>query len=274
MAKSDCMLAIVWLLRSRGRMTAKELAETLESSVRSVYRYVDSLCASGVPIEAESGREGGYRLPISYESAPLFFTAEERTALAHSAVFAQKAGYPFTAELTGALRKIEYYSTPAQLEDVALHSNGLHVMATVDHSTYKNTLADLERAIANGITVQITYRKAKGQTHVVREVDPYGLVHWRDRWYVVGYCHLRVEVRNFRVDRISEYFETSFNFTRPEGFSASDFFAAKQINATTTADKLDRVLPWWATTMPSMICQNIGSWVHVWCRNHRMKHCF
>lgn len=46
MAKSDSMLAIVWVFRSRGRMTAKEIAETLEISVRSVYRYVDALCAS------------------------------------------------------------------------------------------------------------------------------------------------------------------------------------------------------------------------------------
>lgn len=242
MAKSDCMLAIVWLLRSRGRMTAKELAETLEISVRSVYRYVDSLCASGVPIEAESGHEGGYRLPLSYESVPLFFTTEERTALAHSALFAQKAGYPFTTALTSALRKIEYYSTEEQLEDVSLHLNGLHVVATADHSAYRSALVDLERAIASGQTARIAYRKAKGETDVIRVIDPYGLIHWRDRWYVVAHCHLRQDIRTFRVDRISEYVQTAANFMRPEGFSVSDFFSAHQMTTTTSTDKLKRVL--------------------------------
>lgn len=242
MAKSDCMLAIVWLLRSRGRMTAKELADMLEISVRSVYRYVDSLCASGVPIEAESGHEGGYQLPRSYERVPLFFTPEERTALAHSALFAQKAGYPFTTALANALRKIDYYSTAEQAEAVSLHKASLNVLSTADHSAYTDTLANLERSIAYGQTVRITYRKAKEETESVRDINPYGLIHWRDRWYIVAHCHLRQEMRTFRVDRISTYAQTTASFQRPEPFSAGDFFSAQQMTATTSTDKLQRVL--------------------------------
>lgn len=242
MAKSDCMLAIVWLLKSRGRMTAKDLAEILEISVRSVYRYVDSLCASGVPVEAESGHEGGYTLPLTYDDVPLFFTTEEKTALAHSALFAQKAGYPFTAALTSALRKIEYYSTPDQSEEISMRSNGLHVVTHADHSAYKSALIDLERAITHGHSVIITYRKPKEDTEVVREIDPYGLIHWRDRWYVVAHCHLRQDTRTFRVDRIAEYKQTSATFTRPEGFSASDFFVTHQMATTASTDKLMQVL--------------------------------
>lgn len=242
MAKSDYMLAIIWLLRSRGQMTAQELAETLELSVRSIYRYIDSLCASGVPIVAESGHEGGYRLPSNYQSVPLFFSAEEKIALAHSALFAQKAGYPFTSALTEALRKVQYGSTTKQVEDLSLHTVSVDVLAVVDHSAYADLLADLERTIAYGQTVQMAYRKAKDEETVVREVNPYGLIHWRDRWYVVGHCHLRQELRSFRVDRVRDYTLTSATFTRPEGFSAGAFFANQQIASNTDGDGLTEVV--------------------------------
>lgn len=241
MAKSDCMLAIVWLLKSRGRMTAKDLAETLEISIRSVYRYVDSLCASGVPIEAESGHQGGYRLPSSYEQVPLFFTAEEKTALVHSSLFAKKAGYPFTSALTSALRKIEQFSSAEQKENLSLSSVSIDVVATTDHSGYTSTLRDLQQAITKGQTMHINYRKTKSETDVKRDINPYGLIHWRDNWYVVAYCHLRHDVRIFRADRIVQCAQTPLRFVRPDGFSATDFFVERQLTATTNTDKLTRV---------------------------------
>ena len=242
MAKSDGMLAIVWLLRSRERMTAQELAENLEISVRSVYRYVDALCASGVPIISETGQAGGYRLLPEYRGAPLFFSAEERAALAHSALFAQRAGYPFTDAMTCALRKIQYHSTQEQMEDLALHTAGLDVMATADHSAYAGVIAELERAVAYGRTVGIAYRKAKEDHEVSREIDPYGLIHWRERWYVIARCHLRQEVRTFRIDRIRDFAVTDVRFERPRDFSASAFFTSRQIAATQDTDVLTHVL--------------------------------
>jgi predicted DNA-binding transcriptional regulator YafY len=228
MAKSDYMLAIVWLLRSRGRMTASDLANTLEISVRSVYRYIDSLCASGVPILAESGHEGGYELLPNYQAVPLFFTTDEKKALAHSALFAQKAGYPFTDALTSALRKIQYGSTTEQIEELSLHTEGIDVLATANHSAYTSVIADLEQAVAYGQTVRITYHKPKSGERTVREIDPYGLVHWRERWYCVAYCHLRQDIRKFRVDRIDEYSLTSSTFVRPEDFSVESFFLRRR----------------------------------------------
>lgn len=241
MAKADCMLAIVWLLRSRGRMTARELSETLEISVRSVYRYVDSLCASGVPVVAESGHDGGYRL-LHGDGAPLFFSQEEKTALIHSVLFAQKAGYPFTGALMSAMRKIEYHSTEAQIREMEVHSAGLNVIPSMDHSTYQHTLVELERAIANRQTVSVSYQKPREEVESKREVNPYGLIHWRDRWYVIAHCHLRNEPRTFRVDRIVSCTPTSQTFDRPDGFSATEFFATHQLTTSPRTDLLQRVV--------------------------------
>ncbi|OFW78410.1 MAG: hypothetical protein A2201_08770, partial [Alicyclobacillus sp. RIFOXYA1_FULL_53_8] len=137
---------------------------------------------------------------------------------------------------------VQYGSTTKQVEDLSLHTASVHVLAVMDHSAYAHLLADLERAIAYGRTVQMAYRKAKGEETVVREVNPYGLIHWRDRWYLVGHCHLRQELRSFRVDRVRDYTLTASTFTRPEGFSAGAFFADQQIASNTDGDGLTDVV--------------------------------
>ncbi len=73
MSKMVNMLSILWLLKTRKQLTAKELAEELEISIRTVYRYIDALCASGVPIIADAGHNGGYSLLNEFTKAPLFF---------------------------------------------------------------------------------------------------------------------------------------------------------------------------------------------------------
>lgn len=95
MSKADHMLSILWLLKSQRRITAKQLAEKLEINIRTVYRYIDALCASGVPIIADSGHNGGYRILGQFNDAPLVFDLDEQKALIHAAAFAQEAGYPY-----------------------------------------------------------------------------------------------------------------------------------------------------------------------------------
>ncbi len=105
MAKWDNMLAILWQLKSKKQVTAIQLADSLEISVRTVYRYIDALCASGVPIIAEPGHHGGYYLPEAFSGTPLFFENTELKALTHATLFAESAGYPFGHKLKRALEK-------------------------------------------------------------------------------------------------------------------------------------------------------------------------
>ena len=81
MSKADNMLAILWLLKSEKKMTAKQLSDELEIHIRTVYRYIDSLCASGVPIVSDSGHNGGYSLLHNFTKAPLFFDLVEQRRL-------------------------------------------------------------------------------------------------------------------------------------------------------------------------------------------------
>ncbi|WP_361920418.1 DNRLRE domain-containing protein [Streptomyces sp. NPDC046876] len=93
MPKIDNMLAILWMLRSGGKVTAQQISEKLEMNIRTVYRYIDTISTSGVPIISEPGHNGGYSLMNNFIEAPLFFDSEEQTSLVHAAVFAEEAGY-------------------------------------------------------------------------------------------------------------------------------------------------------------------------------------
>ena len=91
MSKNDNMLAILWMLNSGTKITAKQISERLEINIRSVYRYMDALCVSGVPIISEPGHNGGYSLLNNFIRTPLLFDLEEKKSLLHAAIFAMEA---------------------------------------------------------------------------------------------------------------------------------------------------------------------------------------
>jgi predicted DNA-binding transcriptional regulator YafY len=222
MSKADTMLSILWLLRSRKRITAKQLSDELEIHIRTVYRHIDSLCASGVPIVAESGPNGGYQLLDNFVDTPLLFDMEEQKALVHASVFAKEAGYPFTDVLNRAIEKLKRYTNDSQLDEINLHSEGLSVIYPSTYEKHTNFLQILEKASAQGQSLEMEYDNGNGNPNI-RQFDPYGIIHWKGRWYTVGLCHLRQELRSFRVDRIKQLKWSNQHFERPSTFSAKDF---------------------------------------------------
>ncbi|HWO76580.1 MAG TPA: YafY family protein [Bacillus sp. (in: firmicutes)] len=236
MSKSSMMLSILWLLKSGRRITAKEIADALEINIRTVYRYIDSLCASGVPIIADSGHNGGYSLLHDLAEAPLFFDIEEQKALNHAAIYAQESGYPFSDALNRAITKLNLYTNETQQSLINRHTKGFDIIQPPADPSIEATLQILETAVAESRTLIISYQKGKSNTFSNRHLDPYGLVHWKNRWYIVGYCHLRQEIRSFRVDRIVTVTETELTFNRPEDFSIRSFFLKSLLPDTDSKD--------------------------------------
>ncbi len=224
MAKWDNMLAIVWLLQSRNSLTAEQISEHLEMSVRTVYRYIDSLCASGVPIIADSGHDGGYRLVSHFREVPLFFEPNEQKSLFHAATFARGAGYPYEKELTSALQKIRYSLSDEQKEFLERHMSGFDVLYTQKDHSLASLLQQLEHAVAEGQSCDILYDKRSREEPSERRIDPYGLVYREKYWYVIAFCHLRKAMRTFRVDRIQRLWSAKLFFERPDDFSVQGYF--------------------------------------------------
>lgn len=223
MGKADNMLAILWMLRSGKRMTASQLADELEIHVRTVYRCIDSLCASGVPIVADVGPGGGYSIMDRFADSPLLFEPEEQKGLIHAAMFAREAGYPHSDALDRAVDKLKRYANEKQLELLERHGSGLSAIYPAIDDHHRVFLALLEQAAGDGRTLEMDYDKGKGEKSPSRPFDPYGVVHWKGNWYAVGHCGFRMETRSFRVDRILALRETDGRFERPAGFSAREF---------------------------------------------------
>jgi len=241
-AKSDNMLSILWLLLHRGRMTAQQLADELEIHVRTVYRCIDSLCASGVPIIADAGHHGGYYLQENFAEAPLFFDLDEQKSLVHAAAFALDSGYPYADALRRAIDKLRHYATEAQAEAIDRHAEGVTVVQPPLDEQHRARLEVLEQAAAAGRTIEMTYDKGHHRTAEARSLDPYGLAYWKGSWYVAGYCHLRQQLRSFRIDRIVELQHTDRSFQKPRGFSAGQFLLHQLLPSASETNHLITVI--------------------------------
>ncbi|MFJ3390574.1 helix-turn-helix transcriptional regulator [Lysinibacillus sp. NPDC086135] len=200
------------------------MSEKLEMNIRTVYRYIDTISTSGVPIISEPGHNGGYTLLNNFIEAPLFFDFEEQTSLFHAAVFAEEAGYYGGEALNRAISKLSKYSNQEQETKINQHLTSLEVISRLSSLSMEPFLKELEQAVADGYSVKILYHKS-GETQLnYRLVDPYRIIYWNNKWYVIGFCHLRNDIRSFRVDRIESLMLTENKFNRLENFSARDFF--------------------------------------------------
>lgn len=229
MPKDDNMLAILWMLNAGVKMTAKQISEKLEINIRTVYRYIDALCTSGVPIISDTGHNGGYSLLNNFIRAPLLFDIEEKKALLHAAVFAKEAGYPLSEALGNATSKLNMYSNQEQESILSRHLAGFEVINRMGDPSVQPVLAELEQAVANEFSVEIDYRTSREEQHKNRVIDPYGMVYWNNKWYTVAFCHLRNEVRSFRVERILQIKRTQLIFKRSEAFSTREYFMQNQL---------------------------------------------
>lgn len=242
MSKADHMLSILWMLKSGKRVTAKQLADKLEINVRTVYRYIDALCASGVPIISDSGHHGGYSLSGPFADSPLVFDLEEQKSLIHAAQFAQEAGYPFGEQLERAIAKLKLYTNQEQQHAIRRHELGFDVISPQADASEVSMLRDLQGAAADSRSLVLDYQKGYGSTIQSRELNPYGLVNWKNKWYVVGHCRLRGEIRSFRVDRIRSMSLTGERFERPADFSARQFFLSNLLPPSDRPEELMQVI--------------------------------
>lgn len=224
MAKNDNMLSILWMLSGGAKVTAKQIADKLEINIRTVYRYIDSLCASGVPVVSDSGRNGGYSLLNSFIEVPLIFDLEEQKSLLHAVIFARKAGYPSKGALNSASQKLRLHLNQNQKSIIDHHMVGFEVINREVCTEVKSVIEEIEQAVAEESSVEIDYRSKRDEQIATRIIDPYGIIYWNNKWYTVGYCHLRKEIRSFRIERIAKINQTDIKFKRPSDFSASTYF--------------------------------------------------
>ncbi len=224
---STRLLTILEMLGARGRMSGPELAARLEVSPRSVRRYVTMLQDMGIPIEGERGRYGTYRLRPGYKLPPLMFSDDEAVALTVGLLLLRRSGSLVDAVTTeGAFAKIDRVLPDAVRRQVTALQETLVLEAplvTEPHAPIIDKIAVLSRGVKEHRRVWLRYLgKGKGEASE-REIDPYAVVERGGLWNVVGYCHLRADVRIFRVDRMARVTLLEATFAPPEPFDASEY---------------------------------------------------
>ncbi len=203
------------LFQSRGLMRAQDFADYFEISERTVYRDIQALSEVGVPIMAVPGE--GYRLMDGYYLPPITFTKDEARsisiAISMLTGFAQDGPTKMAAEM--ALEKIRAVLPTATLRQVEALQKVL-TFATLEKSPLNlddHTFLRLQEAIHDHRLVKIAYHAMHSNEQSVRKVEPIDLVFVDQTWLLTAYCHLREDVRNFRLDRIDKLHILEEQFT-------------------------------------------------------------
>ena len=200
MRRADRLFLIVHQLRRRRATPARRLAAALGVSLRTVYRDVADLQLAGVPIEGEAGV--GYILRQGSDVPPLMFTREELEALVVGARFTEAfAGRRLGDAARQALTKIEAV-LPAELRERSERSRIL-APRLPSRQELRERLDRLHAAIDERRVIRLGY-DSLGGSGSRRDVEPLCLAFWGQSWTHGAWCRLRVDFRNFRLDRIVE----------------------------------------------------------------------
>lgn len=201
MRRGDRLFQIVQLLRTHKSITAQQMAQRLDVSERTIYRDMQDLSLSSVPIISETGV--GYSIDASYSLPPITFNEDELEALLLGARMVQSwSDRKMAAEATRVIEKIECI-LPENLKH-ALQSQEILVPAFHIFSDVAEILPDIRSAIKIHRKIKLKYKRADGEISE-RIIWPLGLFFWGKVWTLVGWCEMRNDYRQFRIDRIEQY---------------------------------------------------------------------
>jgi predicted DNA-binding transcriptional regulator YafY len=214
--RASRLLSLLLLLQAREVLTAAELARELEVSERTVYRDVLALSAAGVPIYADRGRAGGYRLLGGYRTRLTGMTRDEAEAL-FLAGLPGPAGDMGLADAVAAAELKLLAALPPNLRDAPARTGQrfhLDVPGWYRETAPPQWLAELAGAVWRDRVVTLRYRR--GEHEVTRRVCPYGLVLKSGTWYLVG--RVGEDMRTYRVDRVTAVEQHEEGFDREPDF--------------------------------------------------------
>ncbi len=199
----DRIVAILIQLQSRKVVKAQDLAERFEVSLRTIYRDIRSLEASGIPIIGEAGI--GYSIIEGYKLPPIMFTKEE----AGSFVAAEKLMKEFIDKKLGAHFESAIYKIKSVLKgkekdwiDVLDNQIIIHPRPELFNKEIPDALQIFFESLAEKKQVNLNYRSFLNDEPTQRHIEPVGVFYENNYWHILAYCHLRNDYRQFRTDRI------------------------------------------------------------------------
>ncbi|MFE2939989.1 helix-turn-helix transcriptional regulator [Streptomyces sp. NPDC059255] len=220
------LLSVLLLLQSRGRMSARGLAEELGVSVRTAYRDLARLQATGVPVYAEPGRGGGYQLLDGYRTRLTGMNEGEARALFFAGLPGPAADLGLAAEVTAARLKLLAALPTGLREEAARSAAVFHVDAPgwyrePEQTPYLSLFVD---AVLTQRVVSVHYRRWRAPQEVHRRLRPYGLVVKSGIWYLVAAAESRIAT--YRVAQVLDAMLSDERFDRPQDFDLGAYWTS------------------------------------------------
>lgn len=205
MNRIDRLTAILIQLQTKRWVTALEIAERYEISQRTVYRDIRALEEAGVPIGAEPGK--GYFIVDGYHLPPVMFTREEAGAMLLAGKLVDKLTDSSIRKsylnATDKIKSILPEKEKMTLDEMNSQVEVFHTRQSCDYEYPDNFLTTIQQALGEAKCLKLDYHALYSQEKTTgRIIDPLGLVFYGNAWHLIGFCKLRNEMRDFRVDRI------------------------------------------------------------------------
>ncbi len=209
----DRLLAITVMLLNRERISARELADKFEVTVRTIYRDVDALNMAGIPIISYPGNNGGFGIMENYKLDHQLLTLSDMTA-----ILSALRGMNVTLEdreLDNAIEKITSLVPHDRKDEVkrSLEQVVIDILPWGYGDKQKHKLQHIHSALADSKMLHFSYRSAKGEL-LQRAVEPMTLILKGYSWYLFAYCSLRNDFRLFRISRMKNVEILQETFTR------------------------------------------------------------
>ncbi len=221
MNRVDRLLALILFLQSRRVVTAEQMAEHFEVSVRTIYRDLVALGEAGVPIVAEAGV--GYTLMRGYHLPPVNFTTEEANALVTGGLLVEQfADAGVKAQMQAALSKVRAILPREHQERIARLERGLATTGNVKRPV-ESHLSLLQQALASRCVVRFRYQRTGELETTERMAEPLALIHYLERWHLIAWCRLRGRYRDFRTDRMHDVEVLREIFAEREEFDLAQY---------------------------------------------------
>jgi len=229
MANSEKLLRLLKIITLVDKPSGAPLSSLLEDCgvcSRTLYRYMEALNESGMPIYYDEEKKR-YRFSSKVFLQPLTFTATEATALIRCSQSLGRSRNPLQRDLRSAQEKILACLPSEQQKKVEAGRQSVEIRPTASDpvEVCDEIFTCVEQAIQQQRQLQIHYYTKTREEWTERVVEPYVIVFRGGAWYLIAYCHLREDVQIFRVDRIERAALLSVRSDIPRNFSAEAFLA-------------------------------------------------
>ena len=227
------LAAIMTQLQSKRIVTARDIAEKHNISIRTVYRDIRTLEKSGIPIVTEEGK--GYSIMEGYKLPPVMFTEKEAQALITAEQIIEKnKDKSLVDQYKSAIEKIRSVLKQTQKGKTELLTERMQIRAGKESEKTSDHLIRIQSAITNYQLTKIDYISQKEEKSK-RVIEPFALIHTQDNWILIAHCRLRKDFRAFRLDRIEGIQVLSDGF-EPHKLTLQEYFEIKRKEWESTPD--------------------------------------